>query len=170
MAGKKETENPRKHPRRLWRNGVDNSGKEAGEQGQTAGGGRDSGVSSAGDEAAHKPGNPEHNDRESGGWTPPGYRETPSWWQPKKQSSDAEDPQGQHSHLKIRSERQCVELCPICRTADLISASAPPEFHEQLETFQHEALGMLRSLIDAYIDRMDRREEPSAGVEDIPIE
>ncbi len=170
MADRKELDNLRKHPRRLWRNGKDSSGKEAGEQGQTAGGGRDSGESGAAEGAAHEPGDPERDRRESGGWTPPGYRETPSWWQPKEQMRDAEDPQEQHSHLRIRSERQCVELCPICRAADLISASAPPEFHEQWETFQNEALRMLRSFIDGYIDHLDRREEPSADVEDIPIE
>jgi hypothetical protein len=70
----------------------------------------------------------------------------------------------EHSH-------ECLEWCPICRTADLLRASASPEIRDQLQSLQHDALVTLRSLIDAYIDRVgDGPERRGAPVEDIPIE
>jgi hypothetical protein len=69
-----------------------------------------------------------------------------------------------HSH-------ECLEWCPICRTADVLRASAPPELRDQVQTLQHDALVTFRALIDAYIDRLEngsRRRE--SAVEDIPIE
>ena len=72
---------------------------------------------------------------------------------------------GGHSH-------ECLEWCPICRTADVLRASAPPELRDQLQGLQRDALVTLRALIDAYIDRVpdaeSRRRE--SRVEDIPID
>ena len=66
----------------------------------------------------------------------------------------------------------CVEWCPICRTADLLRSSAPPELRDQLQSVQRDALVAMRALLDAYIERSDagpqRRRQSS--VEDIPIE
>jgi hypothetical protein len=66
---------------------------------------------------------------------------------------------------------ECLEWCPICRTADVLRASAPPELREQLSGLQRDALVTLRALLDAYIERVEdgpaRRGSP---VEDIPIE
>jgi hypothetical protein len=66
---------------------------------------------------------------------------------------------------------ECLDWCPICRTADVLRASAPPELRGQIQNLQHDALVTLRALLDAYIERV----EGSAGrgeapVEDIPIE
>jgi hypothetical protein len=69
-----------------------------------------------------------------------------------------------HSH-------ECLEWCPICRTADVLRASAPPELRGQIQSLQHDALVTLRALLDAYIERVGER--PARGgspVEDIPIE
>ncbi len=69
-----------------------------------------------------------------------------------------------HSH-------ECLEWCPICRTADVLRASAPPELRGQIQSLQHDALVTLRALLDAYIERVG--ENPARGgsaVEDIPIE
>jgi hypothetical protein len=69
-----------------------------------------------------------------------------------------------HSH-------ECLEWCPICRTADVLRASAPPELRGQIQGLQHDALVTLRALLDAYIERVGER--PARGgspVEDIPIE
>ena len=68
-------------------------------------------------------------------------------------------------------DRQCVEWCPICRTADVFRATAPPEVREQWQAVQREALLTARALIDTYLDRIDG-EEPAgeARVVDIPIE
>ena len=67
-------------------------------------------------------------------------------------------------------ELQCVELCPICRAADVLRASGPPELRGQLNDFQREALLTLRALLDHYIERIDTvAEEAGDKVEDIPI-
>jgi hypothetical protein len=66
---------------------------------------------------------------------------------------------------------ECLEWCPICRTADVLRASAPPELRGQVQSLQHDALVTLRALLDAYIERVG--ESPARGgsaVEDIPIE
>lgn len=66
---------------------------------------------------------------------------------------------------------ECVDWCPICRAADVLRASAPPELRDQVQSVQRDALVALRALLDAYIDRVDdgpRRRD--SAVEDIPIE
>jgi hypothetical protein len=66
---------------------------------------------------------------------------------------------------------ECLEWCPICRTADVLRASAPPELREQVQGLQRDAVVTLRALLDAYLDRVDdssaRRD---SAVEDIPID
>ena len=169
MAGRGETENPRRHPRRLWQNGADGPGKSADDK-------RQRGEDNEGQEGS------KHDERGVFGATnsegesqggadrhPPAAGETPSWWQSRSPGSDT-DSEHLHSHAHSGSERQCVDLCPICRTADVVRANAPPEFKDQWETFQHEALTMLRSFIDGYMDHLNRKEEPTVEVEDIPVE
>jgi hypothetical protein len=72
---------------------------------------------------------------------------------------------GSHSH-------ECLEWCPICRTAELVRASAPPELRDQLGGLQRDALITLRALLDAYIERGGEgsRQPRDTGVEDIPID
>jgi hypothetical protein len=65
---------------------------------------------------------------------------------------------------------QCVELCPICRTADVIRATAPPELREQWQQLQRDALLTLRAFIDHYLERSDEQRPAGVRVEDIPIE
>jgi hypothetical protein len=67
-------------------------------------------------------------------------------------------------------EHQCVPFCPICRTADVIRAAAPPEFQEHWHALQREGLLAARSLIDAYIRHLESQRSAEAAVEDIPIE
>ncbi|HKG37167.1 MAG TPA: hypothetical protein VKA89_12080 [Solirubrobacterales bacterium] len=52
-------------------------------------------------------------------------------------------------------EHECLDWCPICRGADVVRATAPPEIREQLAAFQRDSLMMLRTLIDAYLSRVD---------------
>jgi hypothetical protein len=66
--------------------------------------------------------------------------------------------------------QRCVELCPICRAADVLRAGGPPELRGQLSDFQREALLTLRALIDHYIERLDERPEAGGRVEEIPID
>ena len=68
--------------------------------------------------------------------------------------------------------QQCFELCPICRGADVLRATATPEMREQLASVQREALVTMRALIDHYLERLDEAEDNAAGprVEEIPID
>jgi hypothetical protein len=65
---------------------------------------------------------------------------------------------------------ECVEWCPICRAADVLRATAPPELRDQLQAVQREALLTTRALIDSYLDRLDGDEQREPRVQDIPIE
>lgn len=69
------------------------------------------------------------------------------------------------------SERECVELCPICRAADVLRATASDDLRDGWQDVQREALLTMKAMIDRYVDRLD--EEPEArgpAVEDIPID
>jgi hypothetical protein len=67
---------------------------------------------------------------------------------------------------------QCVELCPICRGADVLRATSTPELRGQWQNVQREALLTMRTMIDHYLQRLDEAEaaESSPRVEEIPIE
>ncbi len=68
-------------------------------------------------------------------------------------------------------ERECVDWCPICRSADVLRATTTPEMREQLQGIQRDALVGIRALLDSYIERLERdRRDQGARVEDIPIE
>lgn len=67
-------------------------------------------------------------------------------------------------------ELRCVELCPICRAADLLRATGPPELRGQINDFQRETLLTLRALLDHYLERLDAPAPAGSRVEDIPIE
>ena len=66
---------------------------------------------------------------------------------------------------------ECLDWCPICRTADVLRSTASPELRGQIQNLQRDALVTLRALLDAYLERLGER--PARGdspVEDIPIE
>ena len=68
-------------------------------------------------------------------------------------------------------EFQCVELCPICRAADVLRGTATPERREQWHSVQREALVTARALIDHYLERMEaHKPAPAPQVENIPID
>jgi hypothetical protein len=69
-----------------------------------------------------------------------------------------------------RIEHQCVAFCPICRTADVLRAAAPPEFQEHWQALQREGLLAARALLDHYLRHLDAQRAGEAQVEDIPIE
>src|SRR3954451_8429695 len=87
--------------------------------------------------------------------------------EPPRERPSRSDPPGaadaQHSF-------ECVEWCPICRTADVLRASAPPELRGQWQAVQREALLTTRALIDNYLERLDSEPDPGPRVQDIPIE
>lgn len=67
-------------------------------------------------------------------------------------------------------EQQCLDFCPICRTADVMRATMPPEFQEHWRSWQREMLLAVRSLVDHYVEHLDREPQRGVSVEDIPIE
>jgi hypothetical protein len=88
---------------------------------------------------------------------PPPGGETPPW----------SDPAPRHDGGR---EHQCLEFCPICRTADVIRAALPPEAREHWQSFQREGLLAARAMLDHYIHHLDAQSARDAPVEDIPIE
>ena len=66
---------------------------------------------------------------------------------------------------------QCVDLCPICRGAEVLRASSSPELRDQWQAVQREALVTMRALIDHYLERIADDERPDGPrVEEIPID
>jgi hypothetical protein len=64
-----------------------------------------------------------------------------------------------------------VELCPICRGAEVLRSTSSPELRGQWQTVQREALVTLRAMIDHYLERLDEYEaEGPPKVEEIPID
>lgn len=67
-------------------------------------------------------------------------------------------------------EFQCLDFCPICRTADVVRATMPEEFRDHWNNLQREGLLAMRALLDHYIQHLEQQREKSVTVEDIPIE
>jgi hypothetical protein len=67
-------------------------------------------------------------------------------------------------------EFQCLDFCPICRTADVMRATMPDDLREHLHNLQREGLLAMRALLDHYIHHLERQRARSVPVEDIPIE
>jgi hypothetical protein len=66
---------------------------------------------------------------------------------------------------------QCVELCPICRGAEILRATSAPELRGQWQSVQREALVTMRAMIDHYLERLDEADGAERPrVEEIPIE
>lgn len=74
---------------------------------------------------------------------------------------------------------ECLDWCPICRSADLIRGSATPDLIGQLEAIQGEALNVMKAFVAAYAEKSGGRqaggaEGPRAGDDrrpvDIPID
>lgn len=68
---------------------------------------------------------------------------------------------------------QCVELCPICRGAEVLRSQATPELLGQWQSVQRDALVTMRTLIDHYLERLDadqRDAHRGPAVVEIPIE
>jgi hypothetical protein len=97
---------------------------------------------------------------------------------PHERLSEVPPPLGEDPPLHEQSaprgdgiEHQCLEFCPICRTADVVRAALPPEAREHWHSLQREGLLAARAMLDHYLRHLDA--QPPAGgtpVEDIPIE
>ena len=67
-------------------------------------------------------------------------------------------------------EFECLDFCPICRTADVVRATMPEEFREHWQNLQREGLLAMRALLDHYIQHLEQGQSGAVTVEDIPIE
>lgn len=65
----------------------------------------------------------------------------------------AGEPRGRGGHHQ-RDGHQCLEWCPICRGAELLEASIPPELQEQFRTVQRDVLLLAQSMIAGHLARM----------------
>jgi hypothetical protein len=63
-----------------------------------------------------------------------------------------------------------VELCPICRGAELLRAGGSPDLRGQLDELGREALLTMRALIDHYLERTEGSPHGADRVERIPID
>ena len=63
-----------------------------------------------------------------------------------------------------------MELCPICRGAELLRAGGSPDLRGQLDDLGREALLTMRALIDHYLERTEGSPAGSDRVERIPID
>ena len=67
---------------------------------------------------------------------------------------------------------ECLDWCPICRGAELMRATVPPELQEQFQVVQRDVLLMVQAMIQSHLERL-RNEAPADAdppVEDIPIQ
>jgi len=67
---------------------------------------------------------------------------------------------GRHGH------GECLEWCPICRSAELFRNAVTPELREQAEALQREAMTVFQAFLAAYSERTARTGQPgpsSAG-------
>lgn len=48
---------------------------------------------------------------------------------------------------------ECLEWCPICRSAELIRGTAPPDLKSQLEAIQGEAFNVMKAFMAAYAEK-----------------
>jgi len=92
-----------------------------------------------------------------GAATEPGTGSGPDWAHGDWTASHHADP-------------RCLELCPICRGAEILRAAGGTELRGQLDDVGREALLTLRSLVDHYLERLDARPGPDERVERIPID
>jgi hypothetical protein len=68
------------------------------------------------------------------------------------------------------ADPRCLELCPICRGAEILRGAGGPELRGQLDDVGREALLTLRALVDHYLDRLESRPDHTERVERIPID
>lgn len=108
----------------------------------------------------------------------------------RSRSDDESNPDGQSSgdagSGQTGHSENCLEWCPICRSAELFRTAVSPELRQQAESIQHEAMGVLKAFLDAYTEKStteagasatddpadDRNQnpEPEPRVKDIPLE
>ncbi|MFA9399499.1 MAG: hypothetical protein ACERKT_00145 [Acidobacteriota bacterium] len=99
--------------------------------------------------------NPHQPDSEPTENLPPGAdRFWGQFSQTRAGRSSSEDPgQDDPGRADRGDQHECLEWCPICRSADLLRATASPEIRQQLQSIQNEAFQILRAFAVAYAER-----------------
>jgi hypothetical protein len=121
--------------------------------------------------------------------TPPRPRETPTdplppgaerFWgqfsQTKAGRTSAEEEAAGEGHNEGQesagsgadSGNQCLEWCPICRSAELLRLSTSPDAIHQVQAIQHEAVNVIRSLVTAYAEKVGEAAREQAGAKAEP--
>ncbi|MBK5232683.1 MAG: hypothetical protein JJE13_06845 [Thermoleophilia bacterium] len=54
---------------------------------------------------------------------------------------------------QAESKHECLEWCPICRSAELLKATASPEIMQQIHSIQNEAITILKAFAATYAER-----------------
>jgi hypothetical protein len=90
----------------------------------------------------------------------------------RRQRAAGPPPAGNGGATEPVHDHECLEWCPICRTAEVVRSGASPELREQFQGLQRDAVVAVKALLDAYLERIDdpgRRPGRSGNIEDIPI-
>jgi hypothetical protein len=64
--------------------------------------------------------------------------------------------------------QHCLEWCPICRSADIVRATTPPDAIGQVQAIQNEAVGVLKSFLAIYAERSGAGARDESGSPDTP--
>lgn len=72
-----------------------------------------------------------------------------------------EDEDGNGGHEPSAGGHECLEWCPICRSAELLQAAASPEVRQQIQSIQSEAITILKAFAASYAEKSG--EDPFAG-------
>ena len=93
----------------------------------------------------------------------------------RSSTSNGRDPDGSRNGSPDGGDEaihgaQCLEWCPICRSAELFRNTVSPELRQQAESIQHEAVGVLKAFLDAYAEKTGtgQRSTDSAGRDTSP--
>ena len=73
--------------------------------------------------------------------------------EPQAEAGPDEKGNGNGDHAESRHE--CLEWCPICRSAELLKAAgvASPEIRAQIHSIQNEAITILKAFAASYAER-----------------
>lgn len=94
---------------------------------------------------------------------------------PRRDGGREEERRRSESREEQTAEHECLEWCPICRSADVVRAAGGPEVRNQIASLQRDSLLALRTLIDAYLARAAPPaqapwDEPAPGRPDPPVQ
>jgi hypothetical protein len=64
-----------------------------------------------------------------------------------------EEPAAAEAEQPREDGQHCLEWCPICRSADIVRATTPPDAIGQVQAIQNEAIGVLKSFLAIYAER-----------------